>query len=160
MSAIAILRQLFRMNTVNDSERQHLIKRAEQLNTMNFDADEIVRRVREVSSEYLIEAKVDVDRLLTHQDWRVRSAALDLVWWGLGVTDGIDRTIAILLHDDDEDVRSEAALALYEVSRGTPKQREALEAFGLVIDNPESPAFLRDEVTEYRSKLLDKTLLP
>jgi hypothetical protein len=29
-----------------------------------------------VCSEYLIEAKVDVGRLLQHSDWRVRAAAL------------------------------------------------------------------------------------
>lgn len=104
-----------------DADRQKLIDRAKELNTYNFPVMELQERIREVCSEYLVEAKVDVDRLLQHADWRVRSSALDMVWWGVGATDGIDRSIEVLLHDSDEDVRAEAALALYEAARSTPK---------------------------------------
>ena len=103
-----------------DADRQKLIDRAKELNTYNFPVMELQERIREVCSEYLVEAKVDVDRLLQHADWRVRSSALDMVWWGVGATDGIDRSIEVLLHDSDEDVRAEAALALYEAARSTP----------------------------------------
>jgi hypothetical protein len=72
-----------------DSDRQKLIERARELNTSDFTVIELQERVREVCAEYLIEAKVDVDRLLSHEDWRVRSSALDMVWWGVGATDGI-----------------------------------------------------------------------
>src|SRR5713226_9279176 len=104
-----------------DSDRQNLIQKARELNTADFPVIELQARIREVCSEYLIEAKVDVDRLLRHEDWRVRSSALHLVWWGVGATDGIDQSIRLLLHDPDEDIRAEAALALYEAGRNTPK---------------------------------------
>jgi hypothetical protein len=74
-----------------DSAREKLIERAKELNTLKLPVFELQQRIREVCSEYLIEAKVDVDRLLRHNDWRVRSAALDMVWWGVGATDGIDQ---------------------------------------------------------------------
>jgi hypothetical protein len=65
-----------------DSVRQKLIERARELNTSTFPVDEMQDRIHEVCSEYLIEAKVDVDRLLKHDDWRVRSSALEIVSWG------------------------------------------------------------------------------
>src|SRR3974390_2701390 len=97
-----------------DAARQRLIDRARELNSTTFPVIEIQERIREICSEYLIEAKVEVDRLLRHEDWRVRSRALDLVWWGLGATDGIEVSIELLMHDPDEEVRAEADLALYQ----------------------------------------------
>jgi hypothetical protein len=72
-----------------DANRQKLIERARELNRANLSVTEIQERIREVCSEFLIEAEVDVDALLRHEDWSVRSTALDIVWWGLGATDGI-----------------------------------------------------------------------
>ena len=56
-----------------DAARQKLIERATELNTSTFPVEEMQDRIHEVCTEYLIEAKVDVDRLLKHDDWRVRS---------------------------------------------------------------------------------------
>jgi hypothetical protein len=89
-----------------------LVERAKELNTLELPVLELQQRIREVCSEYLIEAKVDVDRLLRHNDWRARSAALDIVWWGVGATDGIDQSMGLLLQDTDEDIRAEAALCV------------------------------------------------
>jgi HEAT repeat protein len=136
-----------------DSNRQSLIQRARELNTSNFSVIELQERIREVCSEYLIEAKVDVDRLLRHQDWRVRSGALDIVWWGVGTTDGIDQSIEILMHDPDEDIRAEAALALYEAARSTPKEAQVREAFKIVSDNAETSDYVRDAARTYLRKL-------
>ena len=121
-----------------DPDRQKLIQKARELNTSSFPVIELQERIREVCSEYLIEAKVDVDHLLRHEDWRVRSSALDMVWWGVGATDGIDRSIEILMHDPDEDIRAEAALALYEAARGTSKEPRVREALKRVADVDES----------------------
>jgi HEAT repeat protein len=117
-----------------DPKRQKLIEKARELNTSDFPVIELQERIREVCSEFLIEAKVDVDRLLRHGDWRVRSGALDMVWWGVGATDGIDQSIEILMHDPDEDVRAEAALALYEASRGTANEKRVKEALTKAAD--------------------------
>jgi hypothetical protein len=136
-----------------DSAREKLVQRARELNTSNFSVIELQERIREVCSEYLIEAKVDLERLLKHQDWLVRSSALDIVWWGVGATDGIDQSIEILMHDPDEDIRSEAALALYEAARNTPKEDRVKEAFKVVSDSAETPDFLRDEARGYLRKL-------
>jgi len=135
-----------------DPERQKLIERARELNTSSFPAIEMQERIREVCSEYLIEAKVDVDSLLRHEDWRVRSSALDMVWWGVGATDGIETSIEILMHDPDEDVRAEAALALYEAARGTPKEERVREAFNKAMEAEES-VYVRDSVLAYIQKL-------
>jgi len=136
-----------------DSDRQKLIERARELNTSNFTVIELQERVREVCAEYLIEAKVDVDRLLSHEDWRVRSTALDMVWWGVGATDGIDRSIEILMHDPDEDIRAEAALALYEAARSTPKAALVVEALKRVADTDESD-YVRVASLKYLRKLV------
>jgi hypothetical protein len=135
-----------------DSARQTLIERARELNTTSFPVVDLQERIREVCSEYLIEAKVDVDRLLRHADWRVRSSALDMVWWGVGATDGIDQSIDILLHDPDEDIRAEAALALYEAARGTPKEGQVKEAFKRAADTDQCD-HVRDAVLNYLRKL-------
>jgi hypothetical protein len=135
-----------------DPERQTLIEKARELNTSSFSAIEMEERIRDVCSEYLIEAKVNVDRLLRHEDWRVRSGALDLVWWGVGATDGIETSIEILTHDPDEDVRAEAALALYEAARGTPKEELVREAFNKAVVAEES-GYVRDSVLAYIHKL-------
>lgn len=135
-----------------NAERQKLIERARELNTSTFPVNELEERIREVCSEYVIEAKVDVDRLLRHEDWRVRLCALDIVWWGVGATDGIDRSIEILAADSDEDIRAEAALALYEAGRGTPKEARIREAFKKVSDSDESD-YVRDVVLNYLHKL-------
>jgi HEAT repeat protein len=136
-----------------DSDRQKLIERARELNTSDFTVIELQERVREVCAEYLIEAKVDVDRLLCHEDWRVRSSALDMVWWGVGATDGIDRSIEILMHDPDEDIRAEAALALYEAARSTPKAALVVEALKRVADTDESD-YVRVASLKYLRKLV------
>lgn len=135
-----------------NAERQKLIERARELNTSSFPVSELEDRIREVCSEYLIESKVDVDHLLRHEDWRVRSGALDIVWWGVGATDGIDRSIEILEGDPDEDIRAEAALALYEAARGTPKEARVREAFKKVSDTDESD-HVRDKVLNYLHKI-------
>ena len=135
-----------------DAARQKLIERARELNTSTFAVDEMQDRIHEVCSEYLIEAKVDVDRLLKHDDWRVRQSALDIVSWGLGATDGIDASIEILTQDPDEDVRVFASLALYEAARGTPKQNRVTEVFKRVAESGESD-YVRDSVSKYLLKL-------
>jgi hypothetical protein len=135
-----------------DAARQKLIERARELNTSAFPVDEMQDRIHEVCSEYLIEAKVDVDRLLKHDDWRVRSSALDIVSWGVGATDGIETSIEILTHDPDEEVRAEASLALYEAARGTPKQNRVSEVFKRVAEGDESD-YVRDSVLGYLLKL-------
>ncbi len=134
-----------------DPDRQNLIARARELNSSSFPVIELQERIREVCSEYLVEAKVDVDRLLGHEDWRVRSAALDMVWWGVGATDGIDRAVEILMHDPDEDIRAEAALALYEAARSTPKESRVKEALKKVADTDESE-FARTAALKYLRK--------
>jgi len=135
-----------------NADRQKLIERARELNTSSFPVSELEQRIREVCSEYVIEAKVDVDRLLRHEDWRVRLSALDIVWWGVGATDGIDRSIEILAADSDEDVRAEAALAVYEAARGTPKEALIREAFKKASDTEESD-YVRELVLNYLHKL-------
>ena len=135
-----------------DSDRQKLVQRARELNTSHFPVIELQERIREVCSEHLIEAKVDVDRSLRHEDWRVRSSALDMVWWGVGATDGLDRSIEILMHDPDQDIRAEAALALYEAARSTPKQAQVREAFRRVADADESD-YVRVGTLKYLEKL-------
>jgi hypothetical protein len=139
-----------------DAARQKLIERARELNISTFPVEEMEDRISEVCSEYLIEAKVDVDRLLRHEDWRVRKGALDIVWWGLGATDGIETSIEILTHDPDEDVRAFASLALYEAARGTPKQNRVTEVFKLVAENDECD-YVRDSVSRYLLKLAPST---
>jgi HEAT repeat protein len=140
-----------------DPARQKLIQRATELNTSSFPVIELQERIREVCSEYLIEAKVDVDRLLKHEDWRVRSSALDIVWWGVGATDGVDRSIEILVGDPDEDIRTEAALALYEAARGTPKEARVKEAFKKVADEDESDD-VRAAALRYLRKLDESSI--
>jgi hypothetical protein len=135
-----------------DAARQKLIERARELNNSTFPVDEMQDRIHEVCSEYLIEAKVDVDRLLKHDGWRVRSSALDIVSWGLGATDGIETSIEILTHDPDEDVRAFASLALYEAARGTPKQNRVSEVFKRVAGSDKSD-YVRDSVSRYLLKL-------
>jgi HEAT repeat protein len=144
----AMVQQSSKDKQVPDSERQKLIQRAKELDTSRFPVIELQERIRQVCSEYLIEAKVDVDHLLDHEDWRVRSGALDMVWWGVGATDGIDRSIEILMHDPDEDIRAEAALALYEAARGTPKEARVTEALTKVTDTDESE-FVRTAALRY-----------
>jgi hypothetical protein len=139
-----------------DAARQKLIDRARELNTSTFPVEEMQDRIDEVCSEYLIEAKVDVDRLLKHADWRVRQSALDIVSWGIGATDGIETSIEILTHDPDEDVRAFASLALYEAARGTPKQNRVSEVFKLVAASDESD-YVCDSVTRYLLKLTNET---
>ena len=116
---------------------------------------ELQERIREVCSEYLIEAKVNVARLLGHEDWRVRWSALDIVWWGLGETDGIDESIRLLMHDPDDDIRAQAALALYEACRGTPKQSRVVEALKTVAADPANDDYVRATASTYVSKLTD-----
>lgn len=135
-----------------DPKRQKLIQKAQELNTSDLPVLEVQERIREVCSEYLIEAQVDVNRLLKHSDWRVRSAALDIVWWGVGATDGIDDSIAILMHDPDEDVRAEAALALYEAARGTPKEGRVKDALTRAAATDESE-YVRDSASTYVRKI-------
>jgi HEAT repeats len=139
-----------------DAARQKLIERARELNTSSFPVDEMEDRIHEVCSEYLIEAKVDVDRLLRHDDWRVRKSALDIVSWGVGATDGIETSIEILTHDPDEDVRAFASLALYTIARGTPKQNRISEVFMRVAESDESD-YVRDSDSSYRLKLAQPT---
>jgi hypothetical protein len=62
-----------------DPKRQKLIERAKEIETSELSVVDLEERTREVCSEYLIEAKVDVDRLLGHEDWRIRSSALFIV---------------------------------------------------------------------------------
>jgi len=150
MSVMGMFQQL--QSASMDPERQKLIERARELNSSSFPTIEMQERIREVCSEYLIEAKVDVDRLLRHEDWRVRSSALDMVWWGVGATDGIETSIEILMHDPDEDVRAEAALALYEAARGTPKEGVVREAFNKAVEAEESD-YARDSVLAYIRKM-------
>jgi hypothetical protein len=62
-----------------DAARQKLIDRAKELSIPTLPVDEMQDRIHEVCTECLIEAKVDVDRLLKHDDWRVRESALEIV---------------------------------------------------------------------------------
>ena len=83
MSDIVDFATVILQSAFMDAARQKLIERARELNTSTFPVDEMQDRIDQVCSEYLIEAKVDVDRLLKHDDWRVRQSALDIVLWGV-----------------------------------------------------------------------------
>lgn len=133
-----------------DAERQRL-NRAKALNVGNFSVTEMQERIREVCSEYVIEAKVDVDRLLKHEDWQVRLSALDIVWSGLGATDGIETTLELLLHDPDEDIRAHSALALYEAAKGTPKE-DAVRAVFRKVAQEDASDYVRDSALGYLRK--------
>jgi HEAT repeat protein len=139
-----------------DAARQKLIDRARELNTSTFPVDEMQSRIHEVCSEYLIEAKVEVDRLLKHDDWRVRQSALDIVSWGVGATDGIETTIEILTEDPDEDVRAFASLALYEAARGTPKEAQVKEALKRAT-NADECDYVRESALKYLQKLNEQS---
>ena len=139
-----------------DPDRQRLIDRASELNTSQLPVAELQERIREVCSEYLIEAKVDVGCLLRHDDWRVRWSALDMVWWGVGATDGIDRSIEILLRDPDEDVRAQAALALYEAASCTPQEARVREALKRAADADDCD-YVRDSAQRYLQKLDERS---
>jgi len=139
-----------------DPDRQRLIDRAKELNTSQLPVAELQERIREVCSDYLIEAKVDVDRLLRHEDWRVRWSALDMVWWGVGATDGIDRSIEILMRDPDEDVRAQAALALYEAASGTPQETRVKETLKRAADTDECD-YVRESALRYLQKLDERS---
>ncbi len=132
-------------------ERQQLIERAKELNFSDYPPEELRDRIHQVCSEYLIEAKVDVDRLLRHEDWLVRFSALDLVSWGLGATDGVDETINILIQDSDEDVRSYAACTLWQYGRGTAKAELIKDALRKAVAEDESD-YVRDSARKYLSK--------
>jgi HEAT repeat protein len=93
-----------------------------------------------------------VERLLRHSDWRVRSSALDVVWSGVGATDEIDGSIKILVHDPDEDVRAEAALASYEASRGTANEVRVNDAFSKAANTDQSD-YVRDAARNYLRNL-------
>src|SRR6266853_976928 len=136
-----------------DAARQKLIDKAKELNMSDFDVDvdELQQRIREVCSEYLIEAKVDVDRLLRHPDWAVRLDALDIVLWGIGKTDGIEQAIEVLKHDPDEDVRIRAVFALSEPSRNAPNWPRVEEAFRQVSNSSDTPDDVRDEARRFLS---------
>jgi hypothetical protein len=138
---------------VTNSDRQKLIQRARELNTTDFSVIELKERIREVCVEYLIEAKVDVNRLLKHQDSGVRSMALKIVWWGLGETDGIDQSVEILMKDPDEDIRAYAAFVLYQAARNTPKEARVREAFRIVSDNLGTSDYVRDAAQRYLQQL-------
>jgi hypothetical protein len=140
-----------------DPARQKLIDRARELNTQNLSVAETKERIWEACSEWLIEAKIDVDRLLRHEDWDIRWNALEIVWHGIGATDGIEQSIEIFLHDPDGDVRAQAALALYEAARGTPKEARVREVFGAVIDDSEAPEYVRERAARHL-RLLNELL--
>jgi len=139
-----------------DAARQKLIERARELNTSTFPVDEMQDRIHEVCSEYLIEARVEVDRLLKHDDWRVRQSALDIVSWGVGATDGIETSIKILTNDPDEDVRAFASLALYEAARDTPNEPRVREALKRATDADESD-YVRESALNYLQKLNERS---
>ena len=129
-----------------------MIDRAKELNTQDFTSRELEVRIREVCANYVIEAKVDVDRLLRHHEWTVRCGALDIVWWGLGATDGIDTALDLLFHDPEEEVRVTAALALYEASRATARQDQVQAAFKTIAEN-DANEYVREAARSYLTKL-------
>jgi hypothetical protein len=135
-----------------DEQRQKLIDKAKELNTHDFAPMELRVRIREVCAHYVIEAKVDVDRLLRHPDWTVRQTALDIVSWEIGATDGIDMAIDLLFHDPEEEVRAMAALALYQSAQGTGKLQQVVAAFKAIAGN-ENNDRVRESVQSYLTKL-------
>jgi hypothetical protein len=139
-----------------DAARQKLIDRAKELSISTLPVDEMQDRIHEVCTECLIEAKVDVDRLLKHDDWRVRESASEIVAWGLGATDGIETSIELLTHDPDEEVRASASRALWEASRGTPKQNRVSSAFQRVWESDEFD-YVRESVSRYLLKFNERT---
>ena len=136
--------------------RRRVIDRAREVEAREFSAEELQNRIREICREYLIEAKVDVARLLRHPDWQVRYAALNIVWWGLAKTDGIEETVAVLLNDPEEEVRSQACSALYEASKGTPKIRRVIEVLRAVAAS-EPNEYVRENAATYTAKLIETT---
>jgi HEAT repeat protein len=57
------------------------------------------------------------------------------------------------MHDPDEDIRAEAALALYEAARSTPKAALVVEALKRVADTDESD-YVRVASLKYLRKLV------
>jgi hypothetical protein len=72
---------------------------------------------------------------------------------GLGTTDGIEESIRLLMHDPDDDIRAQAALALYQASRGTQKEHLVIEALKKVADDYASDAYVRDSAGTHLLKL-------
>ena len=134
-----------------DADRQKLIDRAKELNTYNFPVMELQERIREVCSEYLVEAKVDVDRLLQHADWRVRSSALDMVWWEseqrMVSTDQLRSYSTILTRTSGLKPHSRSMKRRGALQRGP----RVAEAFKGVADTDASD-YVRDAALEYLRK--------
>ena len=134
-------------------ERQRLIDRARELDTREFSSEELQSRIQEICSEYVIEAKVDVARLLKHPDWQVRYSALNIVWWGLGKTTGIDEAIEILLRDPEEECQAQACLVLYEASKGKPDADRVIEVLrSVALKEPND--YVREAAEAHLHKLI------
>ena len=73
------------------------------------------------------------------------------LWWEFASA-YLDQSIEILMHDSDEDIRAEAALALYEAARSTPKESRVTAAFKSVADSDVSD-YVRDAALKYLKKL-------
>jgi HEAT repeat protein len=75
-----------------------------------------------------------------------------MVWWGVGATEGVESSIELLMDDPDEDVRAEAALALYEAGKGSAKENAVREAFRRAAQCDASD-YVRDSALAYLEKL-------
>jgi HEAT repeat protein len=99
-----------------------------------LDADETAEVVADFGKENFIEAKPDVEALLSHDDPIVRYNAIATLSYEWGTTGKIEDLLHILFHDPDRDCRRQAAGALGSLHRGVKDKRIA-KVLGDVVKN-------------------------
>jgi len=95
---------------------------------------EIADFVADAGNQNYIEARPDVERLLDHESPTVRYEAMGTIAYEWGICSRVERIIEILLTDENEDCRRQAAGALGSLFRGK-RERRVLDPLVRMVKN-------------------------
>jgi hypothetical protein len=104
--------------------------------------DDIAAAVADFGQQNFLEAKGDVEELLQHPDSIVRYNAMGALAYEWGTCSVPERIIDILMTDEDEDCRGQAAGALGSLFRDTRDNR-TMHVLSSVVQDPDQRDDLR-----------------
>ncbi|MBO0783211.1 MAG: HEAT repeat domain-containing protein [Ktedonobacteraceae bacterium] len=124
-------------------EQAQLQQKLEDLRQGKIPPGELYATINDFGKAYFLEARPDVERLLTHPDSQYRGLAIQVLATNWRLPEHWETARNMLLTDPDVDCRMKAASALQTLKRDT-QDRPTLEVLAGVVTNQQEERIVRE----------------
>ncbi len=137
-----VIKRSLRKKMGKQKSREELVQSLQELRQGKLSPDEIYHTVASFGRMRFLEARPEVEQLLSHQDAEIRYIALNVLAFDWQLVEHWKTALEVLEHDQEDDNRLQAANVLGMFKMNTRDQL-VLRALARVVSNEDDDLFVR-----------------